>query len=144
MNQETSQHPHTYPIVCLKHQETCLYAEMIQTIESRQRCWLRPLLLQVMAEESPIPVASSLEAIAPAEIYDLRDASDLLWPLGDFHSASDTEILPVLTHLYADKPHPSADPTQISEQAQIARQKLHQFIQQVWQAKPNEVSAQSI
>lgn len=133
---EPPQPVQTHPIVYLRHQRSCLYAELIQTIEVRQRCWLRPLLLAVLDEVPTSSFDLSWDQIIVEVTYDLRDAADLLWPLGYFQPASDTELLPVLPQLCADKPHPSASPDQVTEQAHIARQQLAQFIQQVWKANP--------
>jgi len=39
-----------YQIVCLEHQQSYLYGEVIQVIESKNLCWMRPLLLAVFRE----------------------------------------------------------------------------------------------
>ena len=105
-------------IVCLEHLATCLYAEVIQVVESRQVCWVRPLLLV----ESPT-------AIEPS-VLDLRSTVDLLWSLASFRPALDTEMLPFLANIFT-----SAPPSQSSAHA---RQQLNYFVQQLWQAQKNE------
>lgn len=102
-------------IVCLEHLASCLYAEVIQVVESRQVCWVRPLLLVESATDS-----------APS-VLDLRSSIDLLWSLAAFRPALDTEILPFLASLFA-----SAPPQQSNV---YARQQLNHFVQQLWQAQ---------
>lgn len=108
-------------IVCLDHENTCLYAEVIQVVESRQVCWVRPILLV----EFPQGDRTSAEPLS----YDLRPTVDLLWSCALFRPALDTEILPFLTHLYATPAHQESNP--------IARQQLNQFMAQLWQAQKN-------
>ena len=111
-------------IVCLEHLGTCLYAEVIQVVESRQVCWVRPLLLV----ESPTTIEPS--------VLDLRSTVDLLWSLASFRPALDTEILPFLANIFT-----SAPPSQSSAHA---RQQLNYFIQQLWQAQNNESQANKL
>ena len=103
-------------IVCLEHEGTRLYAEVIQVVESRLVCWVRPLVL-VEFSECNYP---SFET----PLYDLRASADLLWPLTLFRCALDTEVMPILVELLAWEPQPDSDP--------VARQQLNQFIHQVW------------
>ncbi|MBF2003965.1 hypothetical protein ACF3DV_08775 [Chlorogloeopsis fritschii PCC 9212] len=100
-------------IVYLEHGDRRLYAEVIQVVLSRQLCWVRPLLL----------VACSSE---PHITNDLREASDLLWPLNLFHPALDTEVISILSEVLAKEAKPGIDT--------IAKQQLNQFIYQVWYA----------
>jgi hypothetical protein len=45
-------------IVCLEHETTRLYAEIIEFVEARQVCWVRPLMLAVaVADSEPLSVA---------------------------------------------------------------------------------------
>ena len=104
-------------IVCLEHQETRLYAEVIQIVESRQVAWVRPLMLVVS-------LSNQLD-YEPFTFYDLRQGADLLWPSNLFRPALDTEVLPLFTHLQISK-------TQ-GENQQLAHQQLQRFIRQVWQ-----------
>lgn len=103
-------------IVCLEHEATRLYAEVIQVVESRQVCWVRPLLLG----EFP----SSYPPLEP-QLSDLRPSADLLWPLALFRPAIDTEVLPLLVQLLASEPQTEREP--------VAQQQFNQFIRQVWQ-----------
>ncbi|WP_250122161.1 hypothetical protein [Chroococcidiopsis sp. CCMEE 29] len=103
-------------IVCLEHEATCLYAEVIQVVESRQVCWVRPLLLKDPSCNYP-----PLEPL----LYDLRPSADLLWPLTLFRPALDTEVLPLLVQLMASEPQTEREP--------VAQQQFNQFIRQVWQ-----------
>lgn len=106
-------------IVCLEHQETQLYAEVIQIVESRQMCWVRPLILVVSSSGD---YAQSEQSI----LYDLRQGVDLVWPAILFRSALDTEVIPLFTHLMTSK-------TQ-TESNQLAHQQFQNFVRQVWQA----------
>lgn len=89
-----------------------LYCEVIQVITSRDLCWVRPLLLADFTQEETI-------------ITDLRDASDLLWPTDLFRPALDTEVIDLLSQLVPKEPKVIV--------AQVAQQKLHEFINQSWQ-----------
>ncbi len=100
-------------IVCLEHQDSCLYAEIIQVVESRQVGWVRPLLLAEYADSENLL------------LYDLRASADLLWPIALFHPALDTEVMPLLVQLLASEPPLDRD--------LVAFTRLHQFIYQVWQ-----------
>jgi hypothetical protein len=100
-------------ILSLEHGDRNLYAELIQVVVSRQLCWVRPLLLVTHTPEMPI-------------ITDLRDGSDLLWPGELFRPALDTEVITFLSQLLAKEPK--------SELDKLAKQQLHQFIHQLWQA----------
>lgn len=104
-------------IVCLEHLATCLYAEVIQVVESRQVCWVRPLLLVQYSTEEPL-------------VIDLRSTIDLLWSLASFRPALDTEILPFLANIFTSAPPPQS--------SAHARQQLNYFVQQLWQAQKNE------
>ncbi|WP_427161009.1 hypothetical protein ACQFX9_05185 [Aliinostoc sp. HNIBRCY26] len=100
-------------IVSLEHDDQNLYAEVIQVVVSRQLCWVRPLLLVTHTPEIPV-------------ITDLRDGSDLLWPGELFRPALDTEVITFLGQILAKEPKSELDTT--------AKNQLHQFIHQLWQA----------
>jgi hypothetical protein len=85
-------------IVGLEHETSCLYAEVVQVIESRQNCWVRPLMLVFWSEATQMQ--NSLATMAAR--YDLRHDSDLLLPLTLFRVALDVEVLPWLADLYID------------------------------------------
>ncbi|MBD2345039.1 hypothetical protein [Anabaena subtropica] len=99
-------------IVSLEHGDRNLYAEVIQVVISRQLCWVRPLLLVTYSQELPI-------------ITDLRDGSDLLWPINLFRPALDIEVITLLSQVLVKEPKTEPD--------LAAKQQLHQFIQQLWQ-----------
>ncbi len=103
-------------IVCLEHESTCLYAEVIQVAQSRPVCWVRPLLL--------VEFLSNYPSFKPL-VYDLRVTADLVWPLALFRPALDTEVIP-LVELLASEPQP--------DRAPVAMKQLNQFIHKVWQA----------
>ncbi|MBW4647691.1 MAG: hypothetical protein KME06_03185 [Kastovskya adunca ATA6-11-RM4] len=114
-----------HQIVCLEHEMSCLYAEVVQVATKRQICWVRPLLLSetlVAPSESDRPI-----------VYDLRQGADLLWPVSLFRPALDTEVIPLLVQLETADREP--------ESFQIARQQFNCFIQQVWQAYKSEFQA---
>lgn len=134
-------HPHQ--ILCLKHAELLLYAELIQVVQARQMCWVRPLAL--LALQTPLagsslnsPELGPLEAIA---LYDLRQSADLLCPASLFDQALDTEVIPVLAQLNALKSwsedNPNDNRASDSEENGSARQHLQEFIRRVWQAHPD-------
>jgi hypothetical protein len=105
-------------IVSLEHCDKNLYAEVIEVVVSRQLCWVRPLLLANHTQEPPI-------------ITDLRDASDLLWPIQLFRPALDTEVITLLSQVLVKEPKGEPD--------LATKQQLHQFIQQMWQSRKSEL-----
>lgn len=106
-------------IVCLEHLATCLYAQVIQVVESRQLAWVRPLLLA----EFPLDNQPDKEPL----IYDLRSGADLLWSLAVFRPALDTEVMPLLLQLLG------AEPPLDLEKVVLTR--LNHFIHQAWLAQ---------
>ena len=79
-------------IVYLEHEGCRVYAEVVQVVELRQICWVRPWVM--IAD-------GSAQQPKPEIIWtDLREGSDLLMPLQLFQPASDVDILPVLDYLY--------------------------------------------
>jgi hypothetical protein len=100
-------------IVSLEHGTKRLYAEVIQVVVDRKLCWVRPLLLVSFIEEPPL-------------ITDLRDASDLLWSINLFQPALDTEVITLLSQIFAKEPKHELDCD--------AKQQLNQFLHQIWQA----------
>jgi hypothetical protein len=121
-------------IVCLDHQASSLYGEVIQLIPHRQRCWFRPLCLEISSDtvsllelDFPGQLASvHSQATEIGILIDLRSGSDLLWPDSLFRPALDTEIIHLLPQL-KDISHHSGN--------KRSQQKyLNQFIHLVWQA----------
>lgn len=103
-------------IVGLEHETTRLYAEIIEFVESRQVCWVRPLMLVISTVDNNLPLA----------LYDLRLGADLLWPASLFRPALDTEVIPLLVQLN----NPDAQVVNSSD----AHQQLSNFVREVWQA----------
>ncbi|HEY9609868.1 hypothetical protein [Allocoleopsis sp.] len=114
-------------IVCLEHENTRLYTEVIEVVTVRQICWVRPLMLVV----SPLG-HDSLPAFSPEQLnlYDLRQGADLLWPVSLFRVALDTEVIPLLVQL--DNPDEGAQVNNAE-----AHQQLSCFIRKVWLASKN-------
>ncbi len=122
----------TYEIVCLEHQGSYLYAEVIQTIADRQRSWVRPLFLQLTTESSSGPANSAQGLFA----YRLHNCSDLVWPSQFFRPALDHEVLPLMLQMHGEKSPEEEDPVVVLERDRKAHQALRHLIQQVWQAFP--------
>jgi len=122
-------------IVGLNHLNCCLYAEVIQVVEFRGVCWVRPLMLieglsdDQQGNYSDFPVTPE-----PFILYDLRESPDLIWPIQLFRAALDTEVIPFLAQLESPEVNtPEIKPAN----ARSAHQQLREFIRQVWQASPN-------
>ena len=113
-------------IIYLEHGGTRLYTEVIQIVEWRQICWVRPLMIVV----SPLSTAPASEHPI---LYDLRQGADLLWPSILFQPALDTEVVPLLAQLQGVK-------TQI-EHNQLVHRLLSHFVRQVWQAHQSNFAA---
>ena len=110
-------------IVCLEHEHTCLYAEVIEVVSSRQVCWVRPLMLAVSTADNQ---SLSLSLPEQLTLYDLRQGSDLLWPTSLFRLALDTEVISLLGQLNSPD-NPSVNKLDASKE-------LRCFIHRVWQA----------
>jgi hypothetical protein len=104
-------------IVFIEHEASRLYAEVVQFVESRQLCWVRPIALVTDPEQIWTDYGHWM-------IQDLRDGSDLMCPAILFREALDTEVLPLLDRLYR------------LEDSKPQSSELHQFIRQIWQAHP--------
>ena len=116
-----------HQIICLEHDKTRLYAEVIEFVSSRQMCWVRSMIL-VTLEDSQEPLA--VETPEQLTIYDLRSGPDLLWPASLLRLALDTEVIPLLIRLDDPDVNVESDPD--------ARQQLSYFICAVWQAYPDK------
>jgi hypothetical protein len=78
------------------------------------------------------PVSSPDHDVEGSEWYDLRQGADLLLPDCLFREAWDTEVLPLIEHIYQAEvkaTHP--------DMATLAHQKLHYLIEQICQASPS-------
>jgi hypothetical protein len=107
-------------IVSLECGDACLHSEVIQVVEARQVCWVRPLMLVVLV--------SGKDSSEEYTLSDLRDGADLLWPLSLFRAAVDTEVISLLTQLQ------SLDSEK--KDAVIASRQLKDFVDRVWEAFP--------
>lgn len=118
-------------IVCLEHEATRLYAEVVEVIASRQICWVRPLMLVISSEDdNPLTDLSS----EPLRVYDLRQGADLLWPASLFRAALDTEVISLLVEL--------ENPDTLKQDNNLdAHQQLSCFVRKVWQAYRSVFSA---
>ena len=108
-------------IVSLECGDACLHSEVIQVVEARQVCWVRPLMLVVSVSGKDSPTEYTLS--------DLRDGADLLWPLSLFRAALDTEAISLLTELH------SLDAEK--KDGAIASRQLRDFVDRVWEAFPS-------
>ncbi|MEG4004757.1 hypothetical protein QUA41_15235 [Microcoleus sp. Pol11C1] len=108
-------------IVSLECGDACLHSEVIQVVEARQVCWVRPLMLVVSVSGKDSPTEYTLS--------DLRDGADLLWPLSLFRAALDTEVISLLTELH------SLDAEK--KDGAIASRQLRDFVDRVWEAFPS-------
>ena len=108
-------------IVSLECGDACLHSEVIQVVEARQVCWVRPLMLVVSVSGKDSPTEYTLS--------DLRDGADLLWPLSLFRAALDTEVISLLTELH------SLDAEK--KDGAIASRQIRDFVDRVWEAFPS-------
>ena len=111
-----------HQIVCLEHTTRHLYAEVIEVVEWRQICWLRPLMLAVTPIEN-----EDLTRMTPQSLrlYDLRQGSDLLWPTKFLRRVLDTEVIPLFAQLEDLHRH-------LTDNSDT-RHQLADFITEVWQ-----------
>jgi hypothetical protein len=120
-------------IIYIQHEAIRLYAETIQIIEARQLCWARPLALLQWLGDRPLDFSQ------PLLLHDLRQGSDLLLPTSLFRVALDVDAIPVIAQLSA----PKAEQEALLESKSATPALLHQFIQQVWRAYPEQFAASS-
>ncbi|MCC3407591.1 MAG: hypothetical protein JGK17_18735 [Microcoleus sp. PH2017_10_PVI_O_A] len=112
-------------IVSLECGDACLHSEVIQVVEARQICWVRPLMLVGLVSGKDFPQGWPEEYT----LSDLRDGSDLLWPLSLFRAALDTEVISLLTQLQ------SLDSDR--KDSTIASRQLRDFVDRVWATFPS-------
>ncbi|WP_448561107.1 hypothetical protein [Trichothermofontia sp.] len=128
-----------HQIVYLQAEHARLFAEIIQVIPDRQVLWLRPLALE---KSRPHPDSPPLAAVTLAtvetqarsdesEIHDLRQGSDLLWPMTRVQPALDLEVIPLLARLGSESP-------KLEPPIYLAHQHLYNFIQQLYQQQLNQ------
>ncbi|NEO33850.1 MAG: hypothetical protein F6K36_26235 [Symploca sp. SIO3C6] len=114
---------HSSQIVYLEYDNARLYGEVIEFVESRQVCWVRPLMLVVPAMGSDLLPLISLENLT---LYDLRQGADLLLSACLFQQAFDSEVIPLLVEL--NNPE-----TQLVTKTDT-HQQLRDFVSRVWEA----------
>jgi hypothetical protein len=116
----------THQIVYLESQRTRLYAEVIQTLEQRQMCWVRPLYLRYVATDPApdMPVTPAESCLSTVQV--LHNSPDLLWPIHDFQAALDTEVMLLLDQLHSPHPEGAAE--------KATPQMVTQFMHRLWQA----------
>lgn len=81
--------PTVYPVVVIERHATRLYGELVQKMETRNTCWLRPLALCLAAP----PTAAS--------VLDVRDGPDIICASALVKPVLDTEwlgLLAVMSH----------------------------------------------
>ena len=100
-------------IVCLEQENTYLYSEVIQVVEKRDLCWVRPIALVLRYDNN-----REIE-----NIVDVRGTSDLLLGTRLFREALDTEVIPLLLGI---------EPSDLLITASDgARAELHKFIERI-------------
>jgi hypothetical protein len=115
-------------IVCLEHEATRLYAEVVQVAEPRRVCWVRPLILVLQ----PADELGWYAGISPTtRLYNLRGEADLLLPITLFRAALDEEVIPVLPYLYAEE---TSELTLKLEHVEPSQ--LRQLVRMICQAHP--------
>jgi len=112
-------------IVSLECGDACLHSEVIEVVEARQICWVRPLMLVGLVSRKDV----SDQWPEEYTLSDLRDGADLLWPLSLFRAALDTEVISLLSQLQ------SLDSDK--KDSAIASGELRDFVDRVWEAFPS-------
>jgi hypothetical protein len=108
-------------IVCIDQSDLRLFAEVIQLVSERDRCWARPLVL------------GRSDGHELEFLYDMREAPQLLLPISFFRVAIDTEVLPLLAELW------NFDKTPDIAAEELSRQALHQFVRSLpFKANPSD------
>ncbi|MGK7891346.1 MAG: hypothetical protein AB4042_18610 [Leptolyngbyaceae cyanobacterium] len=118
-------------IVCLEHGGQRLYVEVIQILRDRQSGWLRPLCFCTPAhlcteeDEAGIP----LQALDGSYfLLDMRQESDLIWPLSQCRIVLDTEAIPILAILRPE--------SYTRTGTHHTRSTLKTFIHKIWNDSP--------
>jgi len=129
-------------IVCLECQTACLYAEVIQVVEERQLCWVRPIALVDGSVGNGESRGDRPQVTPQPILYDLREGADLLCPMALFQAALDTQVVPILTELELSKAE-TAGLQPIPSDALVSHQRLRAFIQYIWKTYPEAFRANS-
>lgn len=101
-------------IVYLDQGHVYLYGEVIQVVELRDRCWVRPLAIIEAASDRT------------HNCYQIPQGPDVIWPLAWFFPALDTDWLAVLARLPQS---PSYD-----------RATANHRLRQLWEDKERDLS----
>lgn len=115
-------------IVYLECLDQRLYAEAIQVAGS-VRLWCRPLMLVCRLpygsrqQQHKIAAAAADPETCDIELYDLKTAPDLLWPITSFKMAFDTDFFALLFHLRIAEDSGPED---------VAKQHFQQFLHMCW------------
>ncbi len=86
-----------HQIVYLEQDSLRLYGEVIQVVESRQRCWVRPMACVAGTAVGGLTDAYGRHVYE--HLYDLRLGPDVIWPLSLFQPALDEDWLAILPYL---------------------------------------------
>jgi len=113
----------THQIVCLECDQTRLYGEVIQVLERRKLCWMRPM---VLVDGALMDTFKDPQGMAHDGIYPITDGPDLLWPLDQFRLAFDTDVVPLMVAIQTLKANQT-------ECHQAGNQRLRDFIDHLWQ-----------
>lgn len=120
----TTLKPHQ--VVCIEEENTYLYGEVIQVIEERSMCWVRPWILLLGEDEFNVLV----ETQKNMTLYNLSQTADLVCPLDWFRPALDTELIPLLSQT-KDTDVLTTD----VEEMQQGRKQLNSFLNKLWKAR---------
>jgi hypothetical protein len=107
-------------VVCIERGQLRLFAEVVQMVPERSRCWARPMAIaQVMPDSLSLGL-----------LHDLRESAHLLLPAIMFRAALDVEVMPLMTALYHPEKTELRDDALLELRAEsTTRQALHQFVQ---------------
>jgi hypothetical protein len=103
-------------ILCIDRGELRLFTEVIDTLTERGCYWVRPLAIARAVVDN-----YELELL-----FDLREAPQLILPIDLFRPAFDTEVLPLISQLFALNSDPELEIR--------ARRSLHEFINSLYAA----------
>ncbi len=120
-------------ILCLDDHQATLYVELIQQLPKHSLAWLRPFALRVN-DGSQVPDLFLACGDRPPElnavIFDVRDTSDLIWPIDLFRMGLDTEVIQIMSVLPDLN---AAAPITTQQNREPNRRILNHFLQTVWQ-----------
>lgn len=124
----------TGQIVYLECLDQRLYAEAIQVAGS-VRLWCRPLMLvghlphDSRQQQRVIAIAATDPETCDLDLYDLKTAPDLLWPIHSFKMAFDTDFFALLFHLRISEDNGSEA---------LAKQHFQNFLHTCWHHSSSE------